>query len=421
MLAQDSGPIRVSYAPGALSVKNVGKSYSTYATEWDRVAGWFGLMLRPKHQTEVLKGISFDVASGEAIGIIGQNGSGKSTLLKIITGSLAASTGSVEKHGRVAAMLELGLGFNPDFTGRQNALNYLAMIGCPHQEMMGLLLSVESFAEVGEYFDQPVRTYSSGMQMRVAFASATALRPDVLIVDEALAVGDSYFVHKCMARIREFCALGTTLLLVSHDPSSVRSLCDRAILLDKGRLIVDGAPDEVCDRYNALIAARESAAFTLEQRRNSRGWLHTVSGSGGARVTDVKLRDSSTHQNVKLCATGQSLEFVLTIDVLEPLSELVVGMMLRDKAGHVVWGSNTWHTKQVLHDVPVGSITVEASFLCNLGLGSYGITTALHAGDVHTAGNHEWQDNALVFDVVDTGAIPVFIGSTYLPVNFKFA
>ena len=368
----------------------------------------------------MLQDISFVAKPGEAIGIIGQNGSGKSTLLKIITGTLSPSTGEVKKGGRVAALLELGLGFNFDFTGRQNASNYLAMIGCQYEEIKRLMPLVESFAEIAEYFDQPVRTYSSGMQMRVAFAAATALRPDVLIVDEALAVGDSYFVHKCMARIREFCAAGTTLLFVSHDPSSVRALCDRAVLLDKGRLIVDGTPDEVCDRYNALIAARENVALSIEQRRNAQGWLHTVSGSGAARVDRVELRDAGSREPVKLATVGQQLEFVLHISVTESVPELVVGVMLRDKSGHVVWGTNTWHTRQVLRDVAVGELVSVVGFPCNLGSGSYGITTALHTEDVHTAGNHEWQDNVLVFDVMLNGQTASFVGSAYLPAVFSF-
>ena len=407
-------------SPGSISVINVSKAYDAYESEWDRVFGWFGVRLGSRTEAVVLRDVSFDARPGEAIGIIGQNGSGKSTLLKVITGTLFASTGRVHSGGRVAALLELGLGFNGDFTGRQNAANYLAMMGCQPDQIGVLLPAVESFAEIGEYFEQPVRTYSSGMQMRVAFAAATAQRPDVLIVDEALAVGDSYFVHKCMARIREFCARGTTLLLVSHDPASVRALCSRAILLDRGRLLADGAPDEVCDRYNALIAARENQSLSIEQRRNTEGWLHTVSGSGAARVTNVLLRDALSGQPVKLAVVGQSLQFVLDINVSEEIPELVLGVMLRDKTGHIVWGSNTWHSRQVLKNVGVGALRAVVAFPCNVGPGSYGITTALHIDDVHTAGNHEWQDNVLVFDVMINDHTPSFIGTAHLPAHFSF-
>ncbi|MEI6181414.1 MAG: ATP-binding cassette domain-containing protein, partial [Chloroflexales bacterium] len=205
------------------------------------------------------------------VGIVGINGAGKSTLLKMITGTTQPSAGSVHMTGRVAALLELGMGFHPDFTGRQNALMAGQLLGLSTHEIEQLMPEIEAFAEIGEYLDQPVRVYSSGMQMRLAFSVATARRPDILIVDEALSVGDAYFQHKSFERIRAYGKQGTTLLIVSHDKGSIQGICDRAILLDAGRLSMEGAPDAVMKRMlemaggaNAKIAIFPQASELAE-------------------------------------------------------------------------------------------------------------------------------------------------------------
>src|SRR6266550_1435559 len=243
----------------ALALRNVGKSYRRYARPRDRVVEklmpWAG---RRHENIWVLRNIDVSVQSGESIAIIGPNGAGKSTLLKLVTGTTQPTEGSVETRGRIAAILELGIGFHPEFTGRQNVLIAGQLMGFSPEEVTGAIPDMEAFAEIGAYFDQPMRVYSSGMQVRLAFSVATAIRPDVLIVDEALSVGDAYFQHKCAARIRTFKQQGTTLLFVSHDPTAVKSLCDRALLLDRGVLAKDGAPDQVLDYYNAIIAKREA-------------------------------------------------------------------------------------------------------------------------------------------------------------------
>ena len=194
-----------------LTVRELGKSFRDYGSEWRRFAAWFGLRVRIKSENWVLRDISFSVAPGESIGIVGQNGAGKSTLLKLITGTMKATTGTVAVHGRIAAILELGMGFDPDLSGRANVYHSAGLMGFSRRAIDGVIVDVETFAEIGEYFDEPARTYSSGMQMRVAFAVATAFRPDILIVDEALSVGDAYFQHKCFKRIREFREQGTSL------------------------------------------------------------------------------------------------------------------------------------------------------------------------------------------------------------------
>jgi lipopolysaccharide transport system ATP-binding protein len=219
----------------SIIVDRIGKAYRVGNSRKERFKEWFLPFYKPKTQPHwVLSDISFTIQQGEAVGIIGMNGAGKSTLLKIITGTTAPSTGSVSFHGRAAALLELGMGFHPDFTGRQNIALAGQLIGLSSEEIQLKTPAIETFAEIGEAIDEPVRTYSSGMQMRLAFALATAVRPDILIVDEALSVGDTYFQQKSFNKIREFREQGTTLLFVSHDKSAVLQLCDRAILLNHG-------------------------------------------------------------------------------------------------------------------------------------------------------------------------------------------
>ena len=218
-----------------LNINQVGKAYRSYGSEWRRVLTWFGAPFKPLTEHWTLQNISFQIKAGEAVGIVGQNGAGKSTLLKIITGTLKPSTGTVTHHGRIAAILELGMGFHPDLTGRQNAYHAAGLMGYTQDQIDSVINGIEQFAEINEYFDQPVRLYSSGMQVRVAFAVATAFRPDILIVDEALSVGDAYFQHKSFERIKQFRTQGTSLLFVSHDKAAVLALCDRAILLEEGQ------------------------------------------------------------------------------------------------------------------------------------------------------------------------------------------
>jgi lipopolysaccharide transport system ATP-binding protein len=215
---------------GIIRVNNLTKAYRQYPHRWARLAEWLLPSKKKRHvQHWVLRDINFEVNAGEAVAIAGLNGAGKSTLLKIITGTTQATSGSVEIKGRVAALLELGMGFHPDFTGRQNIFMAGQLIGHTHDEIAALLPQIEEFAGIGDYIDQPLRIYSSGMQMRLAFSLATARRPDILIVDEALSVGDSFFQHKSFERIRKFRSEGTTLLIVSHDRYAIQAICDRAI------------------------------------------------------------------------------------------------------------------------------------------------------------------------------------------------
>ena len=396
----------------ALHVSGLGKAFRSYRSEWHRVLSWFGVSEHPVAEHWVLRGISFSVAAGEAVGIVGQNGAGKSTLLKLVTGALRPTEGSVHLGGRVAAILELGMGFNPEFTGRQNVMHAAGLMGFAKRSIERAMPEIEAFAEIGEYFDEPVRTYSSGMQMRVAFSVATAFRPDLLIVDEALSVGDTYFQHKSFSRIREFQKLGTTLLIVSHDKTAIQTLCNRAILLEKGRVIKDDRPEAVMDFYNALIAEKENQSIRVLEHESGR--TQTISGSGDAAVEDIALFNAEG-ERVEFVNVGQPVELRLAVRVRNAIPRLVLGYAIKDRLGQYVYGTNTHHTGQSLEDLVSGQlIHYRIRFPMNFGPGSYSIAIALSSSDTHLVDNYEWRELALVFTVYNLDK-PVFVGSAWVP------
>jgi lipopolysaccharide transport system ATP-binding protein len=250
---------------------------------------------------------------------------------------------------------------------------------------------------------------------------ATAFKPDLLIVDEALSVGDSYFQHKSFDRMRQFKEEGVSIMLVTHSMGDIRSLCDRAILLDKGRVLKDGQPDEVVDYYNALIAEKESANLNVEQRREKNGWLLTKSGTGEARVKKLQLLDAVSGDELAAAQVGQAVELRLEASIRMDIPNLVLGYMIRDKQGHVIWGTNTWHTRQIQQDVKSGeTIVFRLPFTCTLGPGSYSVSPALVSSDTHLTDNYEWVDNLLVFDVINVNQ-EYFIGSNWLDAQFSIS
>lgn len=401
-----------------LTVSAVSKRYAAYKSNLHRFASWFGANVTPVSEYWANRDISFDVKAGEALALIGQNGAGKSTLLKMITGTVRPTQGQITVSGHISAILELGLGFNPEFTGRQNIYHAGGLMGFSQEELSNLMPSIEAFAEIGEFFDQPIRVYSSGMQARLAFALATARRPDVLIVDEVLSVGDSYFQHKSFDKIRQFKDQGSSIILVTHSLGDVRALCDRVILLDKGRVLRDGLPDEVVDHYNAMIAERENANVSVEQKRHGNGWLFTRSGTFEATVEGIELTNDDGEQ-LNTISVGQRAKIVITSRVNTQIERLVVGVMIRDRTGHVVWGTNTWHTGQMLTSLRADTlIRVTRDFECKFGPGSYSISVSLSSSNTHLTDNYEWQDNSLVFDVVNFDR-EFFIGTVEL--NGKFS
>ncbi len=382
-----------------LQVNNVTKTFRDYGSEWKRILSWFGFAFRPAEEHHILKKINFSIADGEAVGIIGQNGAGKSTLLKIITGTLRPSEGSVTVDGRISAILELGMGFHPDLTGRQNVYHSAGLMGFTKEQVDVVIDEIEAFAEIGEYFDQPARTYSSGMQVRVAFGVVTAYRPEILIIDEALSVGDAYFQHKSFSRIRQFQEQGTTLLLVSHDRGAIQAICNRAILIDKGTVLMDGAPEHVMDFYNALIAEKENSK--IEQIEKEDGKVETTSGTGEATVEEIALYNLKG-EIVEFVGVGDPVELRITVKVHQDIESLVLGYGIKDRLGQVMYGTNTWHTGQAIEHLSAGDrYSFVLSFPANFGVGSYSVQTALVDRDTHLTANYEWRDLALVFNVIN--------------------
>jgi lipopolysaccharide transport system ATP-binding protein len=402
---------------GRIDVQGLGKAYKQYPSRWARLAEWLVPFSRTRHHDKwVLRDVSFTVEPGRALGIIGINGAGKSTLLKMITGTTQPTEGSVSMGGRVAALLELGMGFHPDFSGRQNAVMAAQLLGLSMEDITRLLPEIEAFSEIGDYIDQPVRVYSSGMQMRLAFSVATAVRPDVLIVDEALSVGDAYFQHKSFDRIRAFRAQGTTLLIVSHDKAAIQAICDEAILLNAGRLAMQGEPEAVMDYYNAMIAEKENS--TVQQATTADGRIQTTSGTGEATVSSIRLLDARG-QPAEVVAVGSRATLQVTVQVNQPVDNLVFGYMIKDRLGQPIFGTNTYHLGQQHGPLAAGqTLALDFDFEANLGEGSYSVATAIADSETHLTRNYEWRDLALVFQVMNL-SVPPFVGSVYLPTHVR--
>ncbi|GHA32600.1 sugar ABC transporter ATP-binding protein [Devosia pacifica] len=394
-----------------LTVSGVGKAFRRYKREMHRILSLCGISMAPSEERWVLRDINFAVEPGQAVGIVGRNGAGKSTLLKLITGTMRQTTGTIAVNGRISAILELGMGFNMEFTGRQNAFQAAGMMGFNQSEIEGVIAEIEDFAELGDYFEQPIRVYSSGMQVRLAFAVATAFRPEVLIVDEALSVGDAYFQYKCFDRIRSFRKQGTTLILVSHDKAALQSICDRAILLEAGKVAKDGSPEEVLDYYNALIAAKEGEE--IETIAHPSGRVQTISGDRRARIESVALYDSNGTA-VETVAVGKPVELRVTARAHADLEKLVLGFALKDRLGQTMFGTNTFFADQSIDDVTEGeTFSFGFRFDANLGPGNYSVSLALSGGESHLVDNYEWRDLAMIFTVVNLGE--PFDGKTYIP------
>jgi lipopolysaccharide transport system ATP-binding protein len=394
-----------------LEVTNIGKAYRSYGSEWRRILTWFGVPFVPRSEHWTLQNVSFSLPPGEAVGIVGQNGAGKSTLLKAITGTLKPTTGNVTHFGRIAAILELGMGFHPDLTGRQNSYHSAGLMGYNQQQIDSVIADIEAFAEIGEYFDQPVRVYSSGMQVRVAFAIATAFRPEILIIDEALSVGDAYFQHKSFDKIRQFRELGTSLLFVSHDKSTVLALCDRAILLEQGKVIKDGDPESVMDFYNALLADKENNR--IEQIVQENGRVQTISGTREAQVEDIGLYNIKG-EKVELVSVGDPVELRIKVKINQDIPELILGYMIKDRLGQPMFGiTSKDYDLEHLNLISQDAIEFIFRFNITFGVGSYSIATALALGKTHIEGNLEWRDLALVFNVINTNK-KHFVGANWV-------
>ncbi|MBN9034339.1 ABC transporter ATP-binding protein [uncultured Rhizobium sp.] len=395
-----------------LTVSGLGKVFRRYRRELHRVLNWFSFHIPAMEERWVLRDISFEVSAGQALGIVGRNGAGKSTLLKMITGTTRASEGGVHIRGRIAAILELGMGFNYDYTGRQNVYHASGLMGFQRSEIDAILPELEAFAELGAYFDQPIRVYSSGMQVRLAFAVATAFRPDILIIDEALAVGDTYFQHKSFEKIRQFREQGTTLILVSHDRLALLSLCDRAILLDSGHLALDGDPESVLDYYNALLGRKEGE--TIETRMQENGRIQTISGSREATIESAVLLNAKG-EPIDTIEVGTETQIVVKAKTHAPIPRLVLGYAIKDRLGQTMYGTNTHYSAQALDGLAVGeTVEYRIRFPVALGPGTYSVALALSGAENHLGQNYEWRDLAIIFSVVNLHE-QVFDGTIFMP------
>ncbi len=398
----------------AIRVEGVAKQYRIYQRPGDRLKESLTRGRWKLHREFwALRDISFEIAAGTTTGIVGPNGSGKSTLLQIITGTLDPTHGSVWTSGRVAALLELGAGFNPEFSGVENVFMNAALIGMSREETQALLPEIERFAEIGDFIHQPVKFYSSGMYVRLAFAIAISAAPSILVVDEALSVGDTVFQHRCLRRIREMQEAGTTVLFVSHDPTMVRALCSRAILLNAGRMVADGPPAQVLNRYQKIIMAREqdyaaeqpSSPATVEtaegissatdrQRAELRySYRH---GNGDAEIIYAALLDAQ-YQPVELIDSGDPVFVRMRMLFHRDIEHPVCGFMISNRHGINVYGTNTEQRGYLMGRARRGEV-VEATFALNCWLGQehYFVSVAVHTADGIA---FDWLDGVIFFRV----------------------
>lgn len=390
----------------ALRVENVSKQYRIYERPGDRLKESLtrGRMRRHK-EFWALRDIGFEIEAGTTVGIIGQNGCGKSTLLQIISGTLAPTHGQVWHDGRIAALLELGAGFDPEFTGVENVYMNASLMGFSRRETTTILPNIERFAEIGQFLYQPVKTYSSGMYVRLAFAIAASVEPDILVIDEALAVGDAVFQHRCLRRLKELHDRGATILFVSHDTAAVRALCDRAILLNAGRMIADGDPVEVLNCYQEIVMEREEA-FEAETAGGSDSSttnelqepLHYTyrHGDGSAEIIGAEIFDSR-HRRTSIVETGSPLSAQVTVRFLRDVDEPVFGFLIRNRHGIHAYGTNTREQQISLGTARNGeTFTLSFDFNCWLGVDEYSISFAVHSQEGQA---YDWLDGTVFFRV----------------------
>ena len=388
----------------AIKVEGLSKCYQIYDTPRDRLKQFVlprlqrVLGLSPKqHYREfwALKNVSFQVKKGETVGIVGRNGSGKSTLLQIICGTLNPTTGMVATNGRIAALLELGSGFNPEFTGRENVYMNAAVLGLTDDEIAGRFDEIVSFAHIGDFIEQPEKAYSSGMVVRLAFAVAINVAPDILIVDEALAVGDAAFQRKCMRKISELSDAGVTLLFVSHDMETVKKICGEALYLARGSVIDFGAAKEVCISYERdLFGASKKAETTqtealvesaeLDRAVLDQDLLQTnekTYGDGRAQIIDVAITNQN-RQRTNILAPNASYVFSYRAVFSAPVALPVFGMMITNREGVCIFGANTQnHSVSRRHFDEGDEVRIEFHITNHLGPGIFYLTCGIHATD----------------------------------------
>lgn len=434
----------------AIKVDDVSKCFALYQRPADRLKQFAlprlqsAMGISPKQYYQALwalSKVSFEIRKGETVGIIGRNGSGKSTLLQMICDTLTPSSGRVLSHGRIAALLELGSGFNPEFTGLENIYLNAKVLGLDTQQIKQRLDAILAFADIGPFIDQPVKTYSSGMFVRLAFAILAHVDADILVIDEALAVGDAFFTQKCMRFLREFMQTGTTLF-VSHDTASIRGLCTRAIWIDQGRIIADGLPKDICEQYleayfeqqQGKPAPRQNCAdVTLHQHlplKDQRQALLNHSalrndiqifsfepdaaafGQGGARILDVSITDGEGHP-LTWVVGGEYVILRITVHTNTALSSPIVGFYIKDRLGQNLFGDNTYLSYLDKPQACMAQKVMTAQFhfqMPRLPAGDYSVAAAVADGTQQAHVQHHWIHDALCFRSESTSVAAGLIG-----------
>lgn len=397
-----------------ITAENITKTFKLYKSPADRLKEI--ILRRQLHRRlEALKNISFKVERGETLGIVGQNGAGKSTLLKILTGVFLPDSGVVQIDGKITGLLELGTGFNPEFTGVQNIHLNSTLLGMSKEAVDDRIEAIISFSELGEFIYEPLKTYSSGMVMRLAFSTAIYADPGAFVIDEALSVGDAYFQQKCMRKIKEFKANGGSIVFVSHDMNAIKVLCDRALLLDHGAVIEEGKPDQVINTYNFLLAKKSKGEEIC--MADTEGAEKTY---GDFKVEIVHARMLNKHGQVSdFFVAGEPCTVEIGIKGNEDAEAVTVGILIRDRFGQDIFGTNTRYM-----NVP---IAIKAGEECmvrycieelNIGPGKYSLNPAVHKGETHLDGCYQWVDLILSFEVVACKDFH-FIGFSKLKPNIQ--
>lgn len=444
----------------AIKVDNLGKCYQIFEQPRDRLKQFIMPRLQrlvglsPKRYYRefwALKDISFEIKRGETVGIIGRNGSGKSTLLQMICGTLNPSAGYIQANGRIAALLELGSGFNPEFSGRENVYLNASVLGLSKEEIDARFEEIVAFADIKEFIEQPVKTYSSGMMLRLAFAVIAHVNADILIVDEALAVGDAFFTQKCMRFLRNFMKTGT-VLFVSHDTAAVVNLCDRAMMLDRGVLVMEGGAKAVAERYlAALYEANQEVECISENNekqemkydyrdmreslvngstlRNdievfqfeSRSTSESDFGVGGATIASVLISDSAGAP-LSWIVGGEDVSLEIRGRASQDLFRPIVGFQFKDRLGQIIFADNTFLAYQ--HDAP--HVSAGKQFVARfdfrmpvLPSGEYSIAAAIADGSQDSHVQHHWVHDALILRVHATSICHGLIGVAMRKMEIK--
>lgn len=420
----------------ALQVQHLSKQYRLYQRPLDRVKQWLRPSKRYYQPFDALKDVTFTVQRGETLAIIGRNGSGKSTLLQLLCGTTQPTSGHIHSHGRLAALLELGAGFNPEFTGRENIYLNGAILGLSRAQMAERIDDIIAFADIGPHIDQPVKSYSSGMYVRLGFAVMVHVDADILIIDEALAVGDARFVQKCMRFLRDFQQRGT-VIFVSHDSSAVTALCDRAVWLHQGQVQQIGPAKTVCESYLAMLFDQENTEATAvstqtdwadwhDQRHDLinqstlRNDLQVFAfnegaagfGEGGARIVDVQLQNSQ-QQPLQWVVGGELVRLVIHIKALRDLDRPIVGFYVKNYLGQELFGDNSYMTYQQQPVAVAAGQQLEAVFefpMPRLPAGDYAISVAVANGTQMVHSQEHWLHEALLFNSQASSTVSGLVG-----------